>query len=89
MDGEVPVRPPHGGEEAPGPETVAAALAALHPDQRRALIQTYYRGRTAAEAAAALGVPVSTVKSRVLDALRELRAACGTAPEGDDRPART
>ncbi len=52
---------------------VAEALAALSPAHRAVLVQTYYRGRSVAEAAAVLGVPAGTVKSRVYYALRALR----------------
>jgi RNA polymerase sigma-70 factor (ECF subfamily) len=54
---------------------VEDALSALSPDHRAVLIETYYRGGTAAAAAAALGVPVGTVKSRAYYALRALRLA--------------
>jgi RNA polymerase sigma-70 factor (ECF subfamily) len=53
--------------------TVAAALAALTPDHRSVLIETYYRGSSVAEAAVRLGIPPGTVKSRAFYALRELR----------------
>jgi RNA polymerase sigma-70 factor, ECF subfamily len=52
---------------------VADALAALSPDHRAVLVETYYRGRSVAEAAAVLGVPAGTVKSRSYYALRALR----------------
>lgn len=52
---------------------VASALDALSPDHRAVLVETYYRGRSVAEAAALLGVPVGTVKSRTFYALRALR----------------
>jgi RNA polymerase sigma-70 factor, ECF subfamily len=52
---------------------VADALAALRPDHRRVLLETYYRGKSVAEAAAVLGVPAGTVKSRAFYALRALK----------------
>jgi RNA polymerase sigma-70 factor (ECF subfamily) len=52
---------------------VSAAIAGLSPDHRRVLIETYYRGRSVAEAATELGVPAGTVKSRTYYALRALR----------------
>lgn len=52
---------------------VAEALASLDPDLREVLVETYYRGRSVAEAAAALGISEGTVKSRTLYALKELR----------------
>jgi RNA polymerase sigma-70 factor (ECF subfamily) len=54
---------------------VADALATLSPDHRAVLVETYYRGRSVAEAAAVLGVPPGTVKSRTFYALRALRLA--------------
>ena len=62
---------------------VADALAALRPDHRQVLLETYYRGRSVAEAAVALGVPAGTVKSRAFYALRALKLALeerGLAP---------
>ncbi|MEP6463704.1 MAG: sigma-70 family RNA polymerase sigma factor [Frankiaceae bacterium] len=52
---------------------VADALATLGPDHRAVLLETYYRGRSVAEAAAVLGIPPGTVKSRTFYALRALR----------------
>jgi RNA polymerase sigma-70 factor, ECF subfamily len=52
---------------------VTDAIASLSLDHRRVLIETYYRGRSVAEAAAELGVPAGTVKSRTYYALRALR----------------
>lgn len=62
---------------------VADALTSLRPDHRRVLLETYYRGKSVAEAAVALGVPAGTVKSRTFYALRALRLALeerGLAP---------
>jgi RNA polymerase sigma-70 factor (ECF subfamily) len=52
---------------------VTGALASLSVDHRRVLVETYYRGRSVAEAAVELGVPPGTVKSRTYYALRALR----------------
>jgi RNA polymerase sigma-70 factor (ECF subfamily) len=54
---------------------VADALATLSPDHRAVVVETYYRGRSVAEAAAVLGIPPGTVKSRTFYALRALRLA--------------
>src|SRR5437879_5355002 len=51
------------------------ALATLSPDHRAVIVETYYRGRSVAEAAATLGVPAGTIKSRTFYALRALRLA--------------
>jgi RNA polymerase sigma-70 factor, ECF subfamily len=62
---------------------VADALAALRPDHRRVIIETYYRGCSVAEAAATLGIPPGTVKSRTFYALKALKLALeerGLAP---------
>ncbi len=52
---------------------VAEALSSLSVEHRAVLVETYYRGRSVAEAAAVLGVPRGTVKSRSYYALRALR----------------
>ncbi len=54
---------------------VADALAALSPAHREVLVQTYFAGRSVAEAAEVLGVPPGTVKSRTHYALQALRLA--------------
>ncbi|MGH9068379.1 MAG: sigma-70 family RNA polymerase sigma factor [Acidimicrobiales bacterium] len=54
---------------------VAEALATLSPAHRAALVETYYRGRSVAEAARELGVPPGTVKSRTYYGLHALRLA--------------
>jgi RNA polymerase sigma-70 factor (ECF subfamily) len=52
---------------------VADALRSLRPEHRRVLLETYYRGRSVAEAASVLGIPAGTVKSRTFYALRALK----------------
>ena len=62
---------------------VADALASLRPDHRRVIVETYYRGCSVAEAAATLGIPPGTVKSRTFYALKALKLALqerGLAP---------
>jgi RNA polymerase sigma-70 factor (ECF subfamily) len=54
---------------------VLDALSALSSEHRSVIVETYYRGHSVAEAAAALGVPPGTVKSRTFYALRALKLA--------------
>ncbi|HKC27062.1 MAG TPA: sigma-70 family RNA polymerase sigma factor [Jatrophihabitans sp.] len=54
---------------------VGAAMRTLSPEHRAVLIECYFRGSSVAEAAATLGVPAGTVKSRTHYALRALRLA--------------
>ena len=61
----------------------AEALASLRPDHRSVIVETYYRGCSVAEAAATLGIPPGTVKSRTYYALKALKLALqerGLAP---------
>lgn len=55
--------------------TVRAAMETLSEDHRGVLEQLYFHGRSLGEAAAALGIPPGTVKSRSYYALRALRRA--------------
>ncbi|HEX5510158.1 MAG TPA: sigma factor-like helix-turn-helix DNA-binding protein, partial [Actinomycetales bacterium] len=52
---------------------VAEALRRLSKEHRDVLLETYYQGRSVADAAARLGVPSGTVKSRTHYALKALR----------------
>lgn len=54
---------------------VAEAITQLSPEHRAVLRECYYGGRPVAEAAARLGVPEGTVKSRTHYALRALKLA--------------
>lgn len=54
---------------------VTEALDALSREHRAVIVETYYRGRTVAEAAQVLGIPPGTVKSRCYYALRALKLA--------------
>jgi RNA polymerase sigma-70 factor (ECF subfamily) len=54
---------------------VADALGALSVEHRAVVVECYYRGASVAQAAARLGVPEGTVKSRTHYALRALRLA--------------
>ncbi|WP_300008868.1 sigma-70 family RNA polymerase sigma factor [Pseudonocardia sp.] len=71
-------RPPVTGDHADSVAaavTVHAALGTLSTEHRAVLEQVYLHGRNLDEAAAVLGVPKGTVKSRSYYALRALRAA--------------
>ncbi|HEU4674504.1 MAG TPA: sigma-70 family RNA polymerase sigma factor [Motilibacteraceae bacterium] len=54
---------------------VTEAMRSLSHEHRAVLLQTYFMGRSVAEAAEVLGVPAGTVKSRTYYALRALRLA--------------
>ncbi|GAA1421702.1 sigma-70 family RNA polymerase sigma factor [Catellatospora coxensis] len=54
-------------------------LAQLTPEHREVLVELYFRQRSAAEAAARLGIATGTVKSRAYYALRALGAVVGRA----------
>jgi RNA polymerase sigma-70 factor (ECF subfamily) len=56
---------------------VTAALASLTPRQRAVIIELYYRDRSVAETADALGIPAGTVKSRAFHAMAALRETLG------------
>jgi RNA polymerase sigma-70 factor (ECF subfamily) len=81
-------RPPEVGEAAlwavPGLDQIEStldriivtdALDSLSKEHRAVIVETYYRGRTVAEAARVLGIPPGTVKSRCYYALRALKLA--------------
>lgn len=51
------------------------ALHALSAEHRSVLVDCYYRGNTAAQIAAARGIPPGTARSRIHYALRALRLA--------------
>ncbi len=71
----VPDPPPSADEADRAVEawTVAEALSRLSAQHREVLVQCFYRGRSVAEAAAVLGIPPGTVKSRTHYGLRSLR----------------
>ena len=54
---------------------VTEALDSLSREHRAVIVETYYRGRSVAEAAQVLGIPPGTVKSRCYYALRALKLA--------------
>jgi RNA polymerase sigma-70 factor, ECF subfamily len=73
-------------EQVLGRLTLARALAALSPKHREALYLVSQQGFSLEEAAAILGVPVGTVKSRMSYARKALLAAlAGESAEGRRR----
>jgi RNA polymerase sigma-70 factor (ECF subfamily) len=54
---------------------VAEAMRDLSPPHREILVHTYFYGRTVAQAADLLRIPLGTAKSRVYHGLRALRAS--------------
>lgn len=52
-----------------------AALQAVSGEHRRAIIEVYHRGRSYAEVADELGIPIGTLRSRVYYGLRAVRNA--------------
>ncbi|MCC5824000.1 MAG: RNA polymerase sigma factor [Phycisphaerales bacterium] len=54
---------------------LAEALAGLSPEHRETVVLCYARGMTQADAAAVLGIPLGTVKSRLHTAMGRLRTA--------------
>ncbi|MFF2567170.1 sigma-70 family RNA polymerase sigma factor [Streptomyces sp. NPDC058084] len=59
-------------ESADAALDVRAAVRGLSPEHRAVLVRLYFRGLTVNEAAADLGIPAGTVKSRSHYALRQL-----------------
>ena len=59
-------------------ERTRDALRALPSEQREVLLLAYYGGYTQREIAQMTGLPLGTVKSRTLTAMRKLRAVLGT-----------
>ena len=73
---ESPATPPVQRDHSQGVVDSMTMLAALHQlpaEHRNVLVEIYYRGRSVAETASALGVPAGTVKSRSHYALKALR----------------
>ncbi len=60
-------------ERAAAALDVREAVKTLTPEHREVLVLVYFQGASVAEAAAALGIPAGTVKSRAFYALRALR----------------
>ncbi|MEU5690454.1 sigma factor-like helix-turn-helix DNA-binding protein [Actinosynnema sp. NPDC020468] len=66
---------PRGRDDGRVAEVLAEVIGALAEEHREALCETYLRGRTVREAAQVLGIPESTVKSRVYHAMKIIRRA--------------
>lgn len=76
VTGQVPERPiSDEADRVVDRELLSIALSRLSVEHREVLRECYYRGRSVSEAAAVLGVPAGTVKSRTHYALRALRLA--------------
>jgi RNA polymerase sigma factor (sigma-70 family) len=61
---------------------VRAALETLPPEQRQVLEMAYYGGKTQVQIAEEIDIPIGTVKTRTLAAMRKLRRALDrTEPE--------
>ena len=82
LDRPVPASAPDPGESAARRETLAAALAALAPDQRAAVLLVDAEGFDYPAAARVLGVRVGTLASRLSRARASLRRALAAEPEG-------
>jgi RNA polymerase sigma-70 factor (ECF subfamily) len=63
-------------------DALERAFRRLSVEQRAVLVMTHYLGMSAAEIAGTLGIPVGTVQSRLLYAIRAMRAVL----EADARP---
>jgi RNA polymerase sigma-70 factor (ECF subfamily) len=75
------------GQAVPARE-VRAAMALLGPEQRQVIVEMYFRGRSMAEVAEALGMPAGTVQARSYSGLHQLRRAItggGGGLSGEDR----
>ena len=65
-------------------QLVLAALRTLSTEHRQVLLECYFRGASAAEAAETLGVPLGTVKSRTYYALHALRQEIDMKSHADE-----
>ena len=69
-------------------EALETAFAALDADHRALILMHVYIGIPVPEAAAALGIPLGTAKSRISRALAQMRRAIGPVPDpGQERVA--
>jgi len=66
---------------------IRAALDTLPPEQRQVLEMAYYGGKTQVQIAEEIAIPIGTVKTRTLAAMRKLRRALDrTEPQTDHPP---
>ncbi|MGZ8583372.1 MAG: sigma-70 family RNA polymerase sigma factor [Actinomycetota bacterium] len=65
---------------------VRAALDTLPPEQRQVLEMAYYGGRTQVQIAEEIDIPVGTVKTRTLAAMRKLRVILDRSTTPHDDP---
>ena len=66
-------------------QLVLAALRTLSAEHRQVLLECYFRGASATEAAETLGVSLGTVKSRTYDAIHALRQEIGMKYHADEQ----
>ena len=65
---------------------VRAALDTLPPEQRQVLEMAYYGGKTQVQIAEEIEIPIGTVKTRTLAAMRKLRAILDRTTVSHDDP---
>jgi RNA polymerase sigma factor (sigma-70 family) len=75
--------PARAAEVSDGVQAVAAELATLRPEHRRAVVLATWYGRTADEIATLEGIPLGTAKTRIRDGLRRLRDRLATTELGE------
>jgi RNA polymerase sigma-70 factor (ECF subfamily) len=59
-------------------QRIRGALAAIPPEQRRAIEMAYLEGLTQQEIADALGEPLGTIKTRMRLGMQKLKTLLGT-----------
>jgi RNA polymerase sigma factor (sigma-70 family) len=64
-------------------ERTRDSLKTLPPEQRELLLLAYYGGYSQSEIAGLTGLPLGTVKSRTLTAMRKLRVVLGGSVDVD------
>jgi RNA polymerase sigma-70 factor (ECF subfamily) len=79
-----PIRGPLGADPADAVtdhDALETAFAALDPDHRALVLMHVHLGVPVPEAAAALGIPLGTAKSRISRALTQMRRAIGAVSD--------